>query len=280
MGTLYVCATPIGNLGDVTDNLRQTLATCPVIAAESVQAARRLLTALKIPAPELFNFREDGAGRSAASLLQRLKNDESVCLISEAGTPGISDPAWQLVQAAREAQIPVRSIAGPSALTAALAVSGIQTTEFAFFGFLPHKSSARQQMLGRAKSLHMTAIFFESPHRLEDSLQDIEKTYGEQYSLVMIKELTKLHEQQQQGTAAEHLGHLAEVSPKGEYVLILPALPAEEQKVDWVRCRAQASELLQAGMSKRDAAKFLSRWAELQKSIAYQLVEECAQSEF
>jgi 16S rRNA (cytidine1402-2'-O)-methyltransferase len=279
-GTLFVCATPIGNLKDVSPHLVETLSQVGTIAAEATQPARRLLSALQVRCPELIHFREDCAESATRTILQRLENGTNVALVSEAGTPGVCDPAWQIVAACRREGIPVVSVSGPSALSTALAVSGVQIQSFEFLGFLPHKSSSRLSCLEAALERNRPIVFFESPHRLCDTASDLLKLCGSARQIVVLRELTKLHEEHIQCTLEQLVEQLKEQAPRGEYVVVLPALEQETKPFDEEQLAAQLGELLSGGMSKKSAIAFATRWLAAPKNLAYRLVEAaCSASE-
>jgi 16S rRNA (cytidine1402-2'-O)-methyltransferase len=272
-GTLFVCATPIGNLKDVSPHLVETLSRVGTIAAEATQPARRLLSALQVRCPELIHFREDCAESATRTILQRLETGTSVALLSEAGTPGVCDPAWQIVAACRQRKIPIVSVSGPSALSTALAVSGVPVQSFEFLGFLPHKSKSRLSCLEAAFERNRPIVFFESPHRLCDTANDLGKLCGTERQVVVLRELTKMHEEHLQCTVGQLVELLAEQPPRGEYVVVLPALEQETKPFDEEKLSTQIGDLLSGGMNKKAAIAFVTRWLSAPKNLAYRLVE-------
>lgn len=227
-GTLYIVATPIGHLDDITLRALTILKAVSLILVEDTRHAKKLLSAHGIHQP-LQAFHAHNEHTITPMLLQRLAAGESMALISDAGTPLIQDPGFPLVQLANTHQIPVVPIPGPCALIAALSVAGIACDRFLFAGFLPAKSAARQTTLAACKNAEHTCIFYESTHRIHACLEDIGAVFGASYEFVLAKELTKTFERVIHGTASTLLAFLA-ADPnhaKGEFVLLLPPVPIE-----------------------------------------------------
>jgi 16S rRNA (cytidine1402-2'-O)-methyltransferase len=220
-GTLRICGTPIGNLGDVSQRLRETLAHATVIACEDTRRTRALLTALGIPAPKLERLDANTEERGAARLVQRLVQGDDIALVTDAGMPSVSDPGTRLVQAAAAAGVVVEVIPGPSAVTAALAASGIDGDGFAFIGFLPRTSGGLNARLDTADSWGVPLIAFEAPSRLPRTLTALAARDPER-RLVVCRELTKLHEQVVRGSTAEVAAQFRE-PPPGEVTIVLAA---------------------------------------------------------
>ncbi len=218
-GTLYLVATPIGNLEDVTQRAIRVLSEVNVIAAEDTRHTRRLLDRLGIQATLVSLFEHNERSR-IGGLVRRLAAGEHVAVVTDAGSPGISDPGFPLVRAAIEAGIRVESIPGPSAVIAALQVSGLPTDAFVFAGFLPVKSGARRRKLEELHERPETVVVFESPHRIGACLADLEAVWGER-PIALARELTKLHEQVLRGNAREVRAGLSADREKGEIVLVL-----------------------------------------------------------
>jgi len=221
-GMLYVVATPIGNLEDLSPRARQVLSEVDLVAAEDTRHSGSLLVHFGIHTP-LISLHEHNEGERAAELLEKLRGGARIALVSDAGTPLISDPGFDLVRAARKAGICVTPIPGACALVAALSVSGLPTDRFVFEGFLPAKSAARRERLAELAAETRTLVFYESVHRLLESLQDIAAAFGADRPAVLARELTKLHE----GVREAPLSDLAEwagrdpVAGKGEVVLVV-----------------------------------------------------------
>ncbi|HSM31277.1 MAG TPA: 16S rRNA (cytidine(1402)-2'-O)-methyltransferase [Woeseiaceae bacterium] len=219
-GTLFVVATPIGNLEDLSPRARQTLAEVDLIAAEDTRHTGRLLLHLGVKTPQ-FALHEHNEARAAQSLIERLKDGNSVALVSDAGTPLVSDPGYRLVQAAHEHGITVSPVAGPSAVTAALSVSGLPTDRFGFEGFPPAKPVARRKWLQARAADGRTLLFFEAVHRIAATLADMVDVFGADREAFLGRELSKLHEQCRRATLAELLDEVSDgrIVSKGEFVI-------------------------------------------------------------
>lgn len=220
-GSLFIVATPIGNLADITYRAVQTLKDVDLVAAEDTRHSRKLLAHYQISTP-LVSYHEHNARQKVEPLLEKLRSGLDMALISDAGTPGIADPGYRLVQACHAAGVRVIAIPGPSALVAALSVAGVPTDCFAFEGFLPAKSKARRELLQKLCAETRTLVFYEAPHRLTVALEDLLAEFGPERSLVVARELTKLHEEIFRGTVAEALQHFAGEKVRGELVLVVP----------------------------------------------------------
>jgi len=228
-GALYVVATPIGNLEDMTFRAIRVLKEVVLIAAEDTRHSRRLCTHFGIETPLTSCF-EHNEARKGDYLIERLQRGEDIALISDAGTPAISDPGSLLVQRCCEAGIAVHPVPGASACVAALSMAGLPTDHFCFEGFLPAKQHARRQALQCFVTEHRTAVFYEAPHRLINFLGDAIDVLGEERQLVVVRELTKVHEERVGGTAREVLEHFSQGKVRGEIVVLLA--PAEPQPIE------------------------------------------------
>jgi 16S rRNA (cytidine1402-2'-O)-methyltransferase len=220
-GTLYLVATPIGNLEDITLRAIRTLRECDLVAAEDTRRSGQLLKHLGISKPMLSYFQFNEARRSE-EILERLKRGEKVALITDAGTPGISDPGERVVREAREAGLRVESVPGPCALIAALTASGLATEEFHFVGFLPHKSGQRRAQLDRLRQYSGTLVLYESPYRVGKLLGELRELFPAR-RVVLARELTKKFEEYLKGTPGELLAILEKRSLKGEFVVLIEA---------------------------------------------------------
>jgi len=217
--TLYLVATPIGNLEDITLRAVRTLRECDVVAAEDTRHTGQLLKHLGISKPLLSYFQFNEARRSE-EILDRLRRGEKVALVSDAGTPGISDPGERVVKAALAAGFRVESVPGPCALVAALTASGLSTDEFHFIGFLPHKPGQRRKALERLQQVPGTAVIYESPYRISKLLGELREIFPER-QVVLARELTKKFEEFLRGRPAELFEVLQKRSIKGEFVVLM-----------------------------------------------------------
>ncbi|MEO5803669.1 MAG: 16S rRNA (cytidine(1402)-2'-O)-methyltransferase, partial [Verrucomicrobiota bacterium] len=218
-GTLYLVATPIGNLEDISLRALRVLKECDVVAAEDTRHSGQLLKHFEISKPLLSYFQFNEAKRSE-EIIQRLKRGEKVALVTDAGSPGISDPGERVVAAARAAGLRVEAIPGACALITALTASGLPTDEFHFIGFLPHKSGQRRKQLERLKTFSGTLILYESPYRIEKVLTELNESFPER-TVVLARELTKKFEEFLRGTPGELLDVLKTRSLKGEFVVLI-----------------------------------------------------------
>ena len=218
-GTLFLVATPIGNLEDITQRALRVLREAALVAAEDTRRTRRLLGHFGIPATVVSLFEHNERARVPA-LLRRLAAGESVAVVTDAGSPGIADPGFPVVRAALDAGFRVESVPGPSAVIAALQVSGLPTDAFTFVGFLPVKPGARRRRLEELSERRETVIAFESPHRVADALRDLEAIWGER-PIALARELTKAFEQVLRGSAREVRAALESGTGRGEMVLVL-----------------------------------------------------------
>ena len=228
-GTLFVVATPIGNLEDITLRALRTLKECDVIAAEDTRRSGQLLKHFGISKPLISCFHFNEARRSE-EILERLQRGEKVALVTDAGTPGISDPGERVVRAARGAGLRVESVPGACALVAALTASGLPTDEFHFIGFLPHKSGQRRRQLERLKSVAGTLVLYESPYRIEKLVTELNDIFPERV-VVLARELTKKFEEYLRGKPIELLELLKKRSLKGEFVVMLEGAGEDEASV-------------------------------------------------
>ena len=222
-GTLYLVATPIGNLEDITLRALRVLKECDVVAAEDTRHSGQLLKHFGISKPLLSYFQFNEAKRSE-EIIERLRRGEKIALVTDAGSPGISDPGERVVKAALEAGLRVESIPGACALIAALTASGLPTKEFHFIGFLPHKSGQRRKQLEQLKAFDGTLILYESPYRIEKLLIELNEVFPER-GVVLARELTKKFEEFLRGTPHELLEILKKRSLKGEFVVLVKGAP-------------------------------------------------------
>ena len=255
-GTLYVVATPLGNLTDISERAIATLAEVDLIAAEDTRHSARLLDALGIPTP-LISFHDYSSKERLQSLLQKLQLDQSLALVSDAGTPCISDPGYELVRLARQQGIGVVPIPGPSAVVAALSVSGLPSDRFVFEGFLPARGQSRKVRLADLVEEERTLIFYESPHRIVDCLEDLLEVMGPERELYLGRELTKKFETSRLANVAEILRWVREEpqQKKGEFVLVLAGKPRAATKEAQLLEGLRVLNLLAGELSLKSAAR-------------------------
>ncbi|MEP6759323.1 MAG: 16S rRNA (cytidine(1402)-2'-O)-methyltransferase [Actinomycetota bacterium] len=250
-GVLYVVATPIGNLGDVSQRARETLSAADLVVAEDTRRTGRLLQALGIRASLRSMFEGNERARTPA-IVRELEGGRMVALVSDGGMPLVSDPGYRLVTACVEAGIEVRVVPGPSAVLAALVVSGLPTDRFAFEGFLPRAAGERRTRLAAVAHDPRTLVFFESPRRVPGMLRDVVTTMGDR-QVALCRELTKLHEEVLRGPASEVLATIGEDPVRGEVVVVIEGDPVGAP-VDLDAAIAEARSLVADGRRKRDAA--------------------------
>lgn len=262
---LYVVATPIGNLGDITLRALEVLASAELIACEDTRMTARLLQRYGITA-QTTAYHEHNAARVGPKLIETLKGGAAVALVSDAGTPLVSDPGFRLVEAARAEGIAVWPVPGASSAIAALTASGLPADSFFFDGFLPSKASQRIRRLDVLKAVPASLIFFESPNRLVASLADIAAALGPDRQVAVCRELTKMHEEVRRGSATELAEHFGDNAPRGEIVIVVgpPGEASEPMDADAVRAvltelmvthspsRAAALAAIETGLPKRD----------------------------
>jgi 16S rRNA (cytidine1402-2'-O)-methyltransferase len=252
---LYVVATPIGNLRDLTERAREVLASCDAVVAEDTRHSGQLLKHLGIEKPFLSLPAFDEAAR-AGPILRRLHEGASLALVTDAGTPGISDPGALLVRKAVEQGTEVIPIPGVSALVAALSVSGFVEPRFHFVGFLPRKASHREQMLTEVRGLRAQLVFYESPQRLHDTLASLRTTLGDRNALVA-RELTKVHEELARGTLTD-LAQRFRSEVRGEVVIVVEGAPREEPDEDPAALEEEVRARLAKGERPKEIAEALS----------------------
>jgi 16S rRNA (cytidine1402-2'-O)-methyltransferase len=228
-GTLYLVATPIGNLEDMTFRALRVLKEVDLVAAEDTRHSRKLFNHYGITTSLTSYFAHNEAVKGER-ILELLRQGKSVALITDAGTPAISDPGFLLVRVCREQNLPVTAVPGASAVIAALSVAGLPTERFAFEGFLPPKSSARRKIFKALGKEKRTLVFYEAPHRLVASLADLVDELGDDREVAVVRELTKLHEEVFRGTAGQALTHFEQDRVRGEIVLLLGPAPEQPQQ--------------------------------------------------
>lgn len=269
VGTLYIVPTPIGNLEDITLRALRILQEASLIAAEDTRTTGRLLAHYDINTPQI-SYHEHNELARLDTILDALASGD-VALVSDAGTPGISDPGYRLIKAAIDQGVTVAPLPGASATLTALVASGLPTDSFVFLGFLPRKAKAQATLFEKISAYPHTLIFYESPHRLVSSLEQVSHALGER-QVVVCRELTKLYEEFVRGSTSEVLAHFREQSPRGEIVLLIEgATMLESEEWDEAQILAALQAALDDGMSRSAAAKHVAQLSGWAKSDIYNL---------
>jgi len=272
-GTLYVVATPLGNLGDLSPRAADTLKRVAVVAAEDTRHSKPLLVHAGSRA-ELVSFHEHSTERALERILRILSEGRDVALITDAGTPAISDPGVALVAAARERGIPVVTIPGPSAVAAGLSVSGIPGDRYLFLGFLPRKGSDRRRFLLTAAASEWTVVIFEAPNRVTQLLADLLEVCGPERRAAVSREMTKVFEETRAGTLQELSEHYAEAPARGEVTVVIAGTGQQRVTEPPPDAAARAKTLLAEGLSRKDVANKLAEETGMSRNAAYRLVNE------
>ncbi|MCZ7530020.1 MAG: 16S rRNA (cytidine(1402)-2'-O)-methyltransferase [Acidimicrobiia bacterium] len=276
-GSVVLVATPIGNLGDISERCLEALRTADVLAAEDTRRTRALLSHFGIPASgRLTAMHAHNEAAVAARLVEKVADGAQVVYVTDAGMPGISDPGARLVSAAIDAGLDIEVVPGPNAALAALVQSGLPTDRFAFEGFVPRKGRDRADRLGAIAEEPRTVVIYEAPHRVGALVQDLAELLGAQRRIAIARELTKVHEEVWRGSLGEAVEHLAEREPRGEYVLVVEGAVSEEPGEDDVR--AAVSVALARGASGRDAADEVARTLGVPRNLAYRIATELRDS--
>jgi 16S rRNA (cytidine1402-2'-O)-methyltransferase len=268
MGRLFVCATPIGNLEDASIRLLKTLRQVDIIACEDTRQTLKLLNRYKIK-KQLISYHEHSKPEKEDYIIELLREGKDIALVSDAGMPAISDPGERLVKKAITAGIKLEVIPGPSALIAALAISGMDTTAFVFEGFLPSRISQRRERLEMLNEETRTIILYEAPHRLLACLQDIQEIMGEERKLAIARELTKFHEEVKRGSVAELYEYYSLNPPRGEISIIIEGKTVVIKPRSLEEIAREVEELLEQGMDKKEAFKTKAREYGIKKSMLY-----------
>ena len=268
-GMLYLVPTPIGNLGDISQRCRETLENADFIAAEDTRVSLKLLNHLGIK-KSLVSYYEHNKAFKGDQIVERILNGETCALVSDAGSPAISDPGEDLVKQCHEAGIVVCAIPGPCAAITALSISGLATGRFCFEGFLSTAKKSRREHLESLKKEQRTMIFYEAPHKLLSTLEDMAEAFGEDRGISLCRELTKLHEEVVRTTLGQAVAKYTENPPKGEFVLIVagaepevPETATEDDATERVR------QLMAEGLSRKDAVKQTAKELNLPKNVVY-----------
>ena len=270
-GTLYLVPTPIGNLGDISRRVADTLAAADFVAVEDTRVTVKLLNHLELKKP-MVTYHRHNKDTAGPAILERLLAGESCALVTDAGTPAISDPGEDLVALCAQAQVPVEAIPGPCALVTALAVSGLPTGRFTFEGFLPMNRKNRRAQLEQLREEGRTMVFYEAPHKLTDTLDDLRDTFGPGRRVAVCRELTKLHEQVLRTTLGEAVEHFAQTPPRGEFVLVVEGAPAPvQQEGDPRQALERVEQLREQGLSLKEAAAQAAAEFGMKKRALYDL---------
>lgn len=270
-GTLYLVPTPIGNLGDISQRMADTLAQADFIAAEDTRVSIKLLNHLGIKKP-MVSYHRHNTESGGRAVLDRLLAGETCALVTDAGMPAISDPGEELVAQCAELDIPVVAIPGPCALVTALAISGQPTSRFTFEGFLPMNKKNRRAQLDSLRGEERTMIFYEAPHKLNVTLQDLAEAFGAERPVSLCRELSKLHEEVRRTTLGEACAWYEANQPKGEFVLVVRgAEPGAEEEPTLEDGLTLVNQLREEGLSLRDAVKRAAKELHLSRNQLYDL---------
>jgi len=274
LGKLYLIATPIGNLDDMSFRAVKTLESVDYILAEDTRHSVKLLNHFELH-KKLVSYHEHNQYTKAASIINDLKDGRQIGLVTDAGTPGISDPGSYLVTLCQEEQIPYTIIPGPVAFVNAVVLSGQNTNRMVFEGFLPTKKKDRKKRLDILASDTRTLVFYEAPHRLKTTLKDLQTAFGQDRSISLVRELTKMYEEVLKFTLEEAIDYYTKIDPKGEYVLVLAGISEEELETIEQEEYAQLSleehmeQLKNQGLSKKEAIKQIANERHMNKRDVY-----------
>ena len=270
-GILYLVPTPIGNLGDLSQRIIDTLAQADFIAAEDTRVSMKIMNHLGLKKP-LVSYYRHNTDTSGPQILSRILAGETCALVTDAGTPAISDPGEELVAQCAQTGVQVCAIPGPCALVTALAVSGLPTGRFTFEGFLAMNKKNRAAHLKSLVGERRTMIFYEAPHKLQATLADLRDTFGSDRRISLCRELTKLHEEVVRTTLAEAVERYAQQPPKGEFVLVVEGAPEQEpEQISLEEGVRRVLELRKQGMSMKDAARQVAAETGLGKNELYSM---------
>ncbi len=277
-GVLYLCGTPLGNLEDVTLRVLRVLREVDLIAAEDTRRTRKLLARYGVHTP-LTSFHEHNQAEKIPRLLALLGEGKNLALVSDAGMPGLADPGYFLVREALDRGLRVTVVPGPSAVVAALVVSGFRPYPFYFQGFLPRARKERRELLEGLREERRTGVFYEAPHRLQETLAEFREVWGSERRVAVVRELTKRHEEVVRGTFAEVAEHFARSTPRGELTLVTEGRGDEEEAwerelPDREKIKAAVEALVAAGAPRAAALKGVARALGVSKSEVYRAYEQ------
>ena len=274
MGKLILCGTPIGNLEDMSPRAARALAEADVIACEDTRRTRKLLSHCGVTPRSLVVYNEANERRKAAELVAVVRGGRTVVLVSDAGMPGLSDPGYRLVKACADEGLTVEAVPGPSAVITAVAISGLAPGRFVFEGFLSKKSGDRRRRVAELVDEKRTMVFFESPHRIEECLEDLSEILGPRPA-ALTRELTKMHEEVRRGTLAELLAGVASDPPRGEITLVVAgAIHEHRATVPPEELAAQARNLMEQGVERKLALAQVARDAGVRKRAVFDALVE------
>lgn len=268
-GKLYVVGTPIGNLSDISPRALETLSKVDFIAAEDTRVSGKMLQHFGIHKP-MVSYHKFSGNKRGEDIAERLRQGETCAIITDAGMPCISDPGEELVRDCHTYGIELESVPGPSAAITALCLSGLDTSRFSFEGFLSVTKKQREEHLAEIKDFTRTLIFYEAPHKLRNTLQDLHDTLGDR-EVALCRELTKIHEEVIKGKLSELIEYYKEKSPKGEYVIVLEGKKKEEENAELTLSEAaeMARKLIEAGEKQSEACKKIAAQTPFSKSEIY-----------
>ena len=272
-GTLYVVATPLGHLGDLSARATELLRSVAVVAAEDTRRTRALLSHLDAH-PRLVSYHAHSDRRAASGILASLERKEDVVLVTDAGTPAISDPGAELVREVRAAGFRVVPVPGPSAVAAALSASGLSGDRYLFLGFLPRKGAERERLLRHLGSMEWTAVLFEAPGRIAELLQDLASVCGGDRRAFIARELTKVHEELIAGTLAELAATAGSLETRGEYTIAVEGAEPVDSADRGTEARRAAARLLSEGLSRKAVSGVLEELYDLPRNTAYRIATE------
>ncbi|HEX9755251.1 MAG TPA: 16S rRNA (cytidine(1402)-2'-O)-methyltransferase [Gemmatimonadales bacterium] len=275
-GTLFVVATPLGHLGDLTRRAAEVLGGVPVVAAEDTRRTRKLLSHLGAR-PRVLSLHAHSPAPRLEGVLRILREGKDVALVTDAGTPGVSDPGADLVRAVREAGGRVVPVPGPSAVAAALSAAGLPADRYLFLGFVPRRGPERRRILERAAMSEDTVVLFESPERLVTLLEGLAEVAGPTRLALVAREMTKVHEEFRAGTLSDQISSWSLGQTRGEVTVVLEGRPEEShQPVATDEAAAMARRLIDEGCSRRDVVRALVEDLAVPRNVAYRLVTELA----
>lgn len=272
-GTLYLVATPIGNLADLSERAVKVLSEVDFVAAEDTRNSMRLLSYLGVSKPMISYFEHNKRERGE-EIVERLLAGESCALVTDAGTPAISDPGEDMVALCAERGVPVCSVPGPCAAIVALTLSGLPTGRFTFEGFLSAVKAERRKQLAALEGERRTMVFHEAPHKLRATLSDLEKAFGGERRIALCREMTKKNEETLRMTLAEAVAYYEVNDPRGEYVVVVEGAPESAVTQDWssLSIPDHVAQYVASGMSKMEAIKAVAKDRGVHKSVIYKEV--------